>query len=66
MLLAFRKNVVFIVMTTKRIYKQECKNFFSNIIMTTWNILPNIVITSESLNVFKNRLNKLWENQELL
>ena len=34
--------------------------------MTTWNILPNIVITSESLNVFKNRLNKLWENQELL
>ena len=46
--------------------KPECKNFFSNKIVTTWNTLPNIVVKSESLNVFKNRLDKLWENQELL
>ena len=38
----------------KRIYKPECKNFFSNKIVTTWNTLPNIVVKSESLNVFKN------------
>ena len=45
---------------------QNAKNFFSNKVITTWNTLPNIVVKSESLNVFKNRLDKLWENQELL
>ena len=71
-LLAFRKNVAFnlrgndYTLEQKRIYKPECKNFFSNKIVTTWNTLPNIVVKSESLNVFKNRLDKLWENQELL
>ena len=30
----------------KRIYKPECKNFFSNKIVTTWNTLPNIVVKS--------------------
>ena len=42
------------------------RNFFSNKIVTTWNALRNIVVKSESLNVFKNRLDKLWENHELL
>ena len=74
-LLAFRKNVAFnlrgndytvYTLEQKRIYKPECKNFFSNKIVTTWNTLPNIVVNSESLNVFKNRRDKLWENQELL
>ena len=70
--MAFRKNVAFnlrgndYTLEQKRIYKPECKNFFSNKIVTTWNTLPNIVVKSESLNVFKNRLDKLWENQELL
>ena len=50
-------------LTKKIIYKPECKNFFCN--KTTWNTLPNIVVKSESLNVFKNRLDKLWESQEL-
>ena len=71
-LLAFRKNVAFnlrgndYTLEQKRIYKPECKNIFSNKIVTTWNTLLNIVVKSESLNVFKNRLDKLWENQELL
>ena len=71
-LLAFRKNVAFnlrgndYTLEQKRIYKPECKHFFSNKTVTTWNTLPNIVVKSESLNVFKNRLDKLWENQELL
>ena len=70
--MAFRKNVAFnlsgndYTLELKRIYKPECKNFFSNKIVTTWNRLPNIVVKSESLNLFKNRLDKLWENQELL
>ena len=70
--LSFRKNVAFnlrgndYTLEQKRICKPECKNFFSNKIVTTWNTLPNIVVKSESLNVFKNRLDKLLENQELL
>ena len=71
-LLAFRKSVSFnlrgndYTLEHRIIYKLVCKNFFSNKIVTTWNTLPNIVVKSESLNVFKNRLDKLWENQEFL
>ena len=71
-LLTFRKNVAFnlrgndYTLEQRRIYKAECKNFFSNKIVTTWKTLPNIVVKSESLNVFKNRLDKLSENQDLL
>ena len=50
----------------KEYINQNAKTFFSNKIVTTWNTLPNIVVKSESLNVFKNRLDKLSENQELL
>jgi len=50
----------------KRIYKPECKNFFSNKVVTIWNTLPNSVVDANSLNIFKNRLDKLWDNQELL
>ena len=46
--------------------KEYITHFLSNKIVTTWNTLPNMVVKSESLNVFKNRLDKLWENQELL
>ena len=58
-LLAFRNNVAFTLrgydhtLERKRIYKPECKTFFSNKIVTSWNTLPNIVVKSESLNVFK-------------
>ena len=46
------------------VFINDCN--YSNACLTTWNTLPNIVVKSESLNVFKNRLDKLWENQELL
>src|SRR5260221_13635504 len=29
-----------------------------------WNSLPDLVIKAETMNVFKNRLNKFWEGQE--
>ena len=50
----------------KRIYKPVCKNYFSNRVVKLWNKLPEHVIRSESLNTFKNRLDKLWYNQDLL
>jgi len=39
------------------------KHFFSNRIVAVWNSLPNIVVSAES-NIFKNRLDKFWINQE--
>ena len=34
----------------KEYIDQNAKNFFGNKIVTTWNILPNIVVKSESLS----------------
>jgi len=31
-----------------------------------WNSLPNYVITAESVNSFKSRLDKFWKHQELM
>ena len=70
-LLAFRKNVAFnlrgndYTLKQKKYINQNAKKNFSNKIVTSRYTLPNIVVKSESLNVFKNRLDKLWENQEL-
>ena len=38
------------------------KYFFTNIIINRWNGLPEHVVTAESLNVFKNKLDKHWEH----
>jgi len=35
-------------------------------ITTTWNSLPDTVITAPSVNSFKNRLDKYWSSQELM
>ena len=36
--------------------------FFSNRIIDEWNRLPQYVIDSSSVNVFKNRLDETWED----
>jgi len=41
------------------------KHFFSNRIIAAWNSLPNIIVTAESTNIFKNRLDRFWVNQEI-
>ena len=55
-----------VTLEQKRIYKPVCKNYFSNRVVKLWNKLPEHVIRSESLNTYKNRLDKLWYNQDLL
>jgi hypothetical protein len=40
------------------------KHFFSNRIIAVWNSLPNVVVSAESTNTFKNRLDKFWVNQD--
>ena len=49
-----------------KIYKEKCKhavraNFFGNRVANIWNSLPTSVVQAPSLNSFKNRLDKLWE-----
>ena len=31
-----------------------------------WNSLPNAVVESDTINTFKNRLDKHWSNQQVL
>jgi len=38
------------------------KTFFSNRIIEEWSRLPQHVIDSSSVNVFKNRLDETWED----
>ena len=52
-----------------KINKKRCntkirKNFFSYRAIDQWNKLPNAIIESDSLNTFKNRLDKHWEGKE--
>ena len=42
------------------------KYFFTNRVVNIWNSLPNYVITTESVNSFKSRLDKFWKHQELM
>ncbi len=71
-LLRFRQNnYVYLrghnyMLEQRRIQKPVCRNFFSNKVVKVWNNLPNHVVMAESLNIFKNRLDLLWENQDLL
>jgi len=38
------------------------KCFFSSRVINSWNGLPQDVIEATSVNMFKNRLDKLWKN----
>jgi len=51
-----------------RLYKQHVhydlrKYFFANRIVSNWNSLPDNVITSNSVGIFENRLDKFWRDQ---
>ena len=41
------------------------KHFFCNRIVQVWNSLPNFVVSAESTNIYKNRLDKFWFNQDM-
>ena len=51
-----------------KIYKERVlrldirKFFFKHRVVNDWNSLPEYVVTAESLNSFKNRLDKHWNN----
>ena len=42
------------------------KYSFSVRIVSVWNSLPDSVITSDSINTFKNALGRHWQNEDIL
>ena len=46
---------------TKRSRLELRKNFFSQRVVTHWNKLPESVVTAETVNTFKNRLDRCNE-----
>jgi len=45
-------------------YNNLRKHFFSNIIITVWNSLPDILVNAQATNMFKNCLDRFWVNRE--
>ena len=41
------------------------KHFFSQRVVNTWNKLPQHVVDAPSVNSFKNRLDKHWEDMDV-
>ena len=46
----------------KKATKNTTMNAFSNRVVNDWNKLPSEVITADSTDAFKNRLDKFWSN----
>jgi len=43
------------------------KYCFTNRVVNIWNLsLPNWVVTAESTNTFKTKLNTCWHNQDIM
>ena len=39
---------------------------FTNRVIPIWNSLSNFVVSAETINTFKNRLDKFWSDQDVL
>ena len=50
----------------QRSIKPVRKNSFGVRMVNIWNNLPENVVNSPNVNTFKNRLDKHWDNQEIL
>ena len=54
------------ILTQESIKKPLRKNFLAKRVITIWNSIPYNVVNAQSLNVFKNALDRLWCRQDLL
>ena len=54
------------ILEHKRLYNPTRVNFFANRVVNNWNSLPEYIVEAGSLNIFKNSLDRLWSNQDLL
>ena len=42
------------------------KYYFTSRIVKVWNSLSSFVVSADSVNCFKNRLDKFWSNQDII
>ena len=42
------------------------KYYFTNRVVNIWNSLPIYVISAETVNCFKGRLDNFWKNQDII
>ena len=42
------------------------RHYFTHRIVSVWNSLPDIVVSAESVNSFKSRLDKFWSMHEFV
>jgi len=54
-----------------KLHKSWChynmrKYSFSSRVVNMWNSLPNDVLEADTINTFKNHLDKYWSNQDVL
>ena len=49
----------------KQVKKQIRGNYFAERVVTTWNSLPESVVSAPMLNAFKNTLDAHWANHPL-
>jgi len=42
------------------------KYYFTNRELNIWNSLPNWVVMSDTVNTFKNRLDRFWHDQPVI
>ena len=48
-------------------FKYDLRKYcFCNRVVNTCNSLPNYVVSANTTNVFKNRLDKFWHDQEII
>ena len=50
----------------ERWFKDVKRFSFKNRISNQWNNLPEAVVNSPTINTFKNRLDKLWEQNDVM
>ena len=54
-------------MIEKECYRKDVRKFsFKCRVANQWNNLPETIVNAPSLNTFKNRLDKLWEREEIM
>ena len=44
----------------ERCLKRQRRNFFRHRVVNRWNMLTDNIVTSTSVNIFKNRLDAFW------
>ena len=42
------------------------KSNFANVVVSLWNSLPEAVVCDDTVDTFKNRLDKFWQDQEVI